>query len=1477
MPEIGVKVRLRFIFIFYCFLFLGFSCKKLKEYKSQPLPEHAKEKRGYFMNKLGDSIPTGIPIPIQSKRADKISFSPPQPVVLKTDPLPLDIPNNRTLADTTKKVLLEAPLVMHSTGEDGYTFPDTLLVVEKRVPFVQQQPFDAGPLQTRENVVASIQYLGLEEGLSSYYAHAILFDRRGHLWFGGENSSLNRYDGRTLTYFHLPEGFIKQNHWIRALLEDTNGNIWIGSDGGLARFDGQQITYYSDGKNNYSWRVNCLTQDAQGNIWIGTENSGLLFFDGKNFMHYGPQQGWNSQYGISAVLHSRKGYIWVGTKGDGLGRFEINEQGALVKILNYRKEIGLIHDNITAILHDRQGNTWIGTAGGGACRFNGETFTNFSATEGLCSNKVDCLFETRAGHLLFGNQNCALNWFDGKYIMNFSEQFGTNSVHAHSITEDEAGNIWVGTGEGIHRYGAVQFQHYKIEIAGTFCEPRAIGEDSQGELWFGVNCGAAGLDGLIRYDEEIFSLFSNREGLFLNNFTPSSFRDKRGKLWFGGFTEIIQIIKPDILQLKFVSNIPGRIENYRIEAILQSTQNEIWFGTSQGILIKRENHLSQITVQEGLPDNPINALAEDKAGRIWIGTPFALAYIAQDSITFYSTEEGLPHDDIRTMLVDHRGRLWAGTDGGVSYFDQGKFVNFTRKEGLVDKRIRSLIEDHQNRIWVGTQNGLSVMVPDKEFSNYKIYSFDKLDGLLQTDFNDNSVCLDSKNRLWWGKTKGAMMLDLNHFELPTLAPKIYLEHIEIEQEFIDYRRLADSVYANTLSFGQSLTGAFDSIAAFFNYPARLKLPYYLNHLSFQFSSIDWAGPQKLKYSFKLEGLDKEWSLPQANPKIEYRNLPHGHYTLEVKAIGAARAWSEPFKYTFTIRPPWWFTWWAYSLYTITFLTLLTGLFLYQRRRYKLQARLQVEQERADRLQELDNFKSRFYTNITHEFRTPLTVIKGMTDQIGGHEKIKTLIQRNSERLLNMVNQLLDLSRLETNSLAVNWVQGDVIPYLQYLTESCHSLANDKQVNLAFFSKEDSLVMDYDETKLQHILINLLSNAIKFTPEYGSVKVTAAQVLDNDRPFLELIVSDTGKGIPKDKLPNIFNRFYQVDDSATRQGEGSGIGLALVKELVQLLEGQIKVDSEENKGTTFLVMLPIRNEAVALHLQGEEQAARKGEQMTHSIKSTSALHPAPPGPLKGESARPNQPINPSTKPLILIIEDNADVTEYIISCLGQDYSLQTARNGKEGVEKALESVPDVILCDVMMPEMDGFEACRILKSERSTSHIPIILLTAKATQEDKVAGLSQGADAYLTKPFNKEELLVRLKNLAAISQRLRERLADATTGEEQASEQEQREAAFLQELHEIVETNIGDESFGTNRLCRAAAMSRTQLHRKLKALTGQATASFIRSIRLRKAKALLETTDLPIGDIAVQVGYKDFSHFSRSFGKEFGVLPSEVRK
>ena len=416
---------------------------------------------------------------------------------------------------------------------------------------------------------------------------------------------------------------------------------------------------------------------------------------------------------------------------------------------------------------------------------------------------------------------------------------------------------------------------------------------------------------------------------------------------------------------------------------------------------------------------------------------------------------------------------------------------------------------------------------------------------------------------------------------------------------------------------------------------------------------------------------------------------------------------------------------------------LFGVILGVRNNAVKEEKLRLE-ERALQLKELDEFKSRFYTNITHEFRTPLTVVKGMAEQIKGQDQVRKLISRNTDRLLQMINQLLDLSRLEQNRLGIQYQQSDIIPYLQYLTESCHSLSNNKKINLAFFSMEESLLMDFDEDIIQQILINLLSNAIKFTPEYGSVKVIVKREKLSPN-LLDILVKDTGRGIPQEEQSRIFDRFYQVDSSSTRTSEGSGIGLALVKELVRLLSGGIEVESEMGRGTIFRLQLPIQNQAELVTQKLEFTASPMLLEPQDEIMSVSAE--------KG-LAKPDAP-------LLLVIEDNIDLTDYIFSCLNQEYNLINALNGKEGIDKAYEVIPDVILCDVMMPEMDGFEVCRQLKSDRRTSHIPIILLTAKATQADKNLGFSHGADAYLTKPFDRTELQLRLRNLTIQSKQLRE--------------------------------------------------------------------------------------------------------------------------
>jgi len=568
--------------------------------------------------------------------------------------------------------------------------------------------------------------------------------------------------------------------------------------------------------------------------------------------------------------------------------------------------------------------------------------------------------------------------------------------------------------------------------------------------------------------------------------------------------------------------------------------------------------------------------------------------------------------------------------------------------------------------------------------------------------------------------------------------------------------------------------------------------------------------------------------------------------------------------------------------------------------------LQIEQQSSQSLKEIDELKDRFFTNITHEFRTPLTVIQGIAQQIQEKptkdlNRRTALIQNNAEGLLNMVNQLLDLSKKDFNQYTIKNTQQDVIKYLSYLTDSFYSLAHTKKINLSFHSQINQQLMDFDPKVFQTLVTNLLGNALKFTPEYGKIKILvealsidlcqskiSTKIADNHlffdfknqaiksaeySSYLSLKVTDTGLGIPAKNLPYIFDRFYQADATDERRSDGTGIGLALIKELVELLGGMILVVSQEKIGSTFQLFLPIRNntaltESPSSTIEITKNGEANSDQVMAQIPTESVL---------------SQPINQvkKEKPLLLIVEDNADVIYYLKACLAETYEILVAMNGVKGLELAYQHIPDLILSDVMMPEIGGYELCHRLKNDARTSHIPIILLTAKVETASKYKGLEAGADAYLTKPFDKKELLLRLENLVLLKKQMQLHLqlnSHLETNQNNAtSPVALKELTFLQRLRSTVHTNLNDEFFRAPQLAKAMMMSQTQLYRKIKALTNQSTAQYIRVIRLEKAKDLLKTTGFSIGQIATEVGFKTQAHFTRSFQEEFGKNPSKARK
>ena len=532
-----------------------------------------------------------------------------------------------------------------------------------------------------------------------------------------------------------------------------------------------------------------------------------------------------------------------------------------------------------------------------------------------------------------------------------------------------------------------------------------------------------------------------------------------------------------------------------------------------------------------------------------------------------------------------------------------------------------------------------------------------------------------------------------------------------------------------------------------------------------------------------------------------------------------------------------------------------------RERIDSQLNHQLALAESDRLREINAIKSRLYTNITHEFRTPLTVIQGVAEQIQQHDLEKAMIHRNSQQLLDLVNQILELSKSDAGLLKVNLIHDDIIGFLRYITESFHALADNQQVELNFYSEAEILEMDYDPEKVLRVLTNLISNAIKFTPENGKVLTAVKTILSSSSDHtLEIQVEDTGIGIPSNQITAIFDRFYQVDDSTTRKKDGTGIGLALAKELVELMDGKIAVESEVGKGSTFTIHLPIRHNL-------KYNRSENRDLLIHPHRTYSAPDSNHLTPVEEES-------EVDAQPTLLIVEDNQDVLHYLTSCLKNDFTIQYAYDGHQGIEKAIDWIPDIIISDIMMPEKDGFELCTTLKQDERTDHIPIILLTAKADLESKLEGLEYGADAYLIKPFNQKELNIRLHKLIELRKKLHQKYKRSLFNEEKEPGSEH---PFLKKARQVVLDQMAKEGFDVVTLSKGLHFSRAQLYRKIKALTGKSTTQYINEIRLTEGRKLLKNPEKTISEIAYTVGYADPAYFTRLFTKYYGKSPSEVRE
>ncbi|GAB4040421.1 hybrid sensor histidine kinase/response regulator transcription factor [Spirosoma jeollabukense] len=1321
------------------------------------------------------------------------------------------------------------------------------------------------------------------------------------------------------------------------LKQDPKGFIWVATKDGLNRYDGYNFTVFThDPYNDYSLSDNncsSLLADSRGWLWVGTLNKGLNLFNTRTqrFYHINirdqalPNAG---NYAINNIFEDPQGAIWVvageiklfkiqlpnSLKNGFPDQANLTDQVQIIPISIDGKVTGIIKP-----LSFRTDGQAMAVCINGLFLFNWQhpqkanTFNRFTGdfTKGLSfygdinqdaflatideENKIVCRHRGKQKTVLMARNNgavitqnalnattLAITRGEFLWIMSLDELMRQDSLTAHnafttlptdlyaitSLLRDQTGNIWVGTsGYGLRKFNP-QIRQFQSTLPGMTLS--YLYADQQGRTY-------------VRHQFSYyqFDRLNNRTQPFMPDALPPGdkrqrylMQDRQGTFWVSNVhfqTHQMHLFKFSTdWQLLKKYPIPSNTSfGFYYNQTVEDKAGKLWIGAIDGKLLQfdpktetfRVFSYQSLLLQKGA-EIETYALYFDQAGTLWIATQQGLvrADHTQTSPTFAlyknsaTDRQSLSNDIVLSLLDDPHepGRyLWVGTKGGgLDRLDKqtGHFTHITEKNGLPNKVVYGILTDTFLNLWLSTNRGLAQFNPKtKQFRN-----FTKADGLQDDEFNTGSFFKTPSGELMFGGVNG-----LTTFRAADLVrkggstPQVQLIGLKVNNEAIDVGS-PDGILTESIENTQRIDLAHDQ-----------------NLVTFEFGLMDYANSAKNQYRYRLEGIDEKWVSAGTNRFANYAQLPSGNYTLQMSGSVEGEHWSKPIALQVRVHPPFYRTWWAYGVYLLLLALIAWQLHRIQTQRLLLQQQVAFRQQEASRLVELDTLKTQFFTNISHEFRTPLTLILGPLANLKKRfpdDSDLTLMERNGQRLLSLTNQLLDLSKLEAGQLKTEAEPGDIAAFLRTLASSFSSLADSRAIQFIFTQDQPTYWVRFDRDKVEKIITNLLSNAFKFTPDGNVVRLTVAY----EPRGVILRVADTGIGIATTNLPKIFDRFYQVDSQSNRNYEGTGIGLALVNELVKVLQGTISVDSIEGKGTTFTVHLPLTPVAEPIAADNTlAPADTSGGEASFRDER----------PLSVEVLPLEVPINrlvdsPATDNILLIIDDNADIRAYVRSIFETDYQIIEAVDGQDGLEKATATLPNIVICDLMMPRLDGFGFCRMLKTQEATSHIPVVMLTAKATVEDRIEGFELGADDYLTKPFNQAEIQVRVRNLLDKQERLRLHYTSNLLFHEPVSVQATSpEDAFLKKARAIIEEHLSDSRFGVEPFSKAMNLSPSQLLRKLKALTNLTVVEFLRQYRLQRAATLLAQGDGTVSAIAYQVGFENLSYFTKMFQEEFGVLPS----
>jgi signal transduction histidine kinase/CheY-like chemotaxis protein len=813
------------------------------------------------------------------------------------------------------------------------------------------------------------------------------------------------------------------------------------------------------------------------------------------------------------------------------------------------------------------------------------------------------------------------------------------------------------------------------------------------------------------------------------------------------------------------------------------------------------------------------------------------------------------------MHEDSDGTFWlASKEAGLIHWnlETNAFKQYTIQNGLSNNNIYAVYSDDYNNLWLTSNYGL--MRFNKETENVRVYL--PKNGIAHEEFNTFAHFKDKDGTLYFGGLNG----------ITVFHPKDLREEIVTE---VPLRLIQIQVLNQQDSGFIDITKSFQTTNGIILEPTD-------RIIEIEVSLLDFENPTEIQYMYQIKGYQDQWLYTKSN-RITFNNLPYGSYTINIKGKGLASGnSSNMLEIPVIVEKPFYLTWQFITIMILLLTLLIFGVVKWrisrlQKDRERLEKEVQVRTKRiendkdiieaqAESLKDLDKAKSHFFSNITHEFRTPLTLIIGPLEQLLDEQPPPTVFKRrmkgilkNANHILGLINQLLDISKIESGQMKLEIVHGDIIQYTDDIVKRFESLASQKKQRLAFIANRESWYVQFDQSKWDKIILNLLSNALKFTSKEGSIQVSLFSIIVNEKPYIKVCVSDLGIGINATDIDQIFNRFYQVDSSLRRMEEGTGIGLSLVKELVTFQGGEVKVFSVENQGTTFEIQLPVL----------EDQLELRSLDISNKDQPEVPIVDA-----RINSSKLNSLVSENEALEILIVEDNIEMREYIRQCLKKpSYNITEAANGSEGLQKAQTIIPDLIISDVMMPKMDGYELTQSIRENISTSHIPLILLTAKSSLDSKLKGLKRGADAYLTKPFSPLELQINVQNLIEIRSSLQKRYGDKEISA--ANEIYEQEDEFITKLKNYILDNITEPNLNGDHIGRQFGLSRVHLYRKLKALTGYSITDFVKKIRLERALYLLKEGNLNVSEVADITGFSNISHFSSSFKKAYGKAPSQL--